>query len=637
MRDSLCHPPAASSKNVTGLAVTVWIFCFLFFIPTGLLANNRETGLYDKARKAYYVLISRHDLFSRKRNWVNVINLFEKVRQVKPDSPNASKAQYMIGRCYSELYGYSQDPADRAESIRAYAVLVRDYPRSPWADNGLYAIARMRLSQGKFEDAASEFRRLIHNYPNSEKLSSAWFGLGQVLEAQGFLEQAYDAYRKTYRMARNPVLRDRSESRLVKLSTRINVVSEEEHKPVPDEQAASVDVSSAKKNVSSKKLAEPRSTKFIKAPRSMISDVRYSSGKKRTRIVIDLKKKIAYKQQRLNQKKADRLYVDLIDTFVDPPKQTISLKDSRLSSIRIAQNRKNRVRFVFNFKRGRVGTVNVVRLVKPNRLVIDLASRDGGSAAPDVFGHHKGKKILSLLPKDVALNFPTRPRVIVLDPGHGGKDPGAIGPNKRLKEKNIVLDVGLKLRDILVKTGRYKVYMTRETDRFIPLMERANIAARKDADLFISIHANASRSRRSHGIEVYYMGLTKDSRTLALVADENGLERIAESDLDNVLAGIAKGVYQLKSGQLAILAKKHLVKKLKRKDKGVHPAPFMVLVFTRNQCPAILAEISYISNWPERNLLAKSSYRLRAAKALFEAIEEYSKTGGRPAGTLHRD
>ncbi len=212
---------------------------------------------------------------------------------------------------------------------------------------------------------------------------------------------------------------------------------------------------------------------------------------------------------------------------------------------------------------------------------------------------------------------------IVIDPGHGGKDTGAIG-FKGLYEKDVVLDIGLKLRDIIKKNYACKVVMTRNKDVFIDLDARPGIAVQNDADLFISIHANASKSPSAHGIETYLLNLTKDRNIMEVAARENFTPVRNMGSLDVILKDLILDSKRDESLRLAHAVQASLVTDLhkdKVTNKGVKQGPFLVLYGA--SMPSILTEVGFITNPEEESHLADPQYREEVAQAIFDGIKEY--------------
>jgi len=214
---------------------------------------------------------------------------------------------------------------------------------------------------------------------------------------------------------------------------------------------------------------------------------------------------------------------------------------------------------------------------------------------------------------------------IILDPGHGGKDPGAVG-RTGLMEKEVVLDVALRLRELLMDRLGKKTLMTRATDVFIELDDRAKFANSQKADLFVSIHINSHPSPNVRGIELYHFGIASDRRAMQVAARENGDTIDHARDLvDLIKADLALSKRIEESQNLAWETKLAIVNLVgmayNLDDHGVKTAPFYVLRYTA--MPSILAELSFISNSSDEKLMRSSNYRQKMAEALFEGIRNY--------------
>ena len=212
-------------------------------------------------------------------------------------------------------------------------------------------------------------------------------------------------------------------------------------------------------------------------------------------------------------------------------------------------------------------------------------------------------------------------KTIVIDPGHGGKDPGAI--SQAGQEKQIVLSLSKTLRDILVKKG-YQVQLTRDTDVYIPLRKRTQLATNQKADLFISIHANASTSSKAAGIETYYLALASDESARITAMRENAGAEYNMKELDALVGRILKESKSTESRRLAQLIQTQLTSGKQVKNRGVKHAPFVVLIGTK--VPAVLVEVGFISNPKEGKKLTIKAYQRQLATTIAEGIEQYIKS-----------
>ena len=216
---------------------------------------------------------------------------------------------------------------------------------------------------------------------------------------------------------------------------------------------------------------------------------------------------------------------------------------------------------------------------------------------------------------------------IVVDAGHGGHDTGTIGANGLL-EKDLVLDVALRLGKLLEdKLGADVVY-TRKDDTFIPLETRTAIANQNEADLFISIHANSSRDPSARGVETYYLNFTRSPEALEVAARENAVSETSVHDLQDLVKKIALKEKIDESREFAATVQKSLytgeaAKNPGVKNRGVKKAPFIVLIGAN--MPSILAEISFVSNPTDERKLRTPEYRQRIAESLYRGVARYAQ------------
>jgi N-acetylmuramoyl-L-alanine amidase len=215
---------------------------------------------------------------------------------------------------------------------------------------------------------------------------------------------------------------------------------------------------------------------------------------------------------------------------------------------------------------------------------------------------------------------------VVIDAGHGGHDPGAHGNG--INESELTLDVALRVQKLLQKQPGIEVVMTRDTDVFIPLTERTAIANREGADLFLSIHANASRNVLARGIETYFLNFAMNPEAEAVAARENAASGQAMHSLPDIVRAIALNNKLNESRDLASTVQRSMAKRLGSKnralkDLGVKQAPFVVLIGA--VMPSVLAEISFVTNRQDGALLKTQTYRQQIAQALFDAIINYQQ------------
>jgi N-acetylmuramoyl-L-alanine amidase len=227
--------------------------------------------------------------------------------------------------------------------------------------------------------------------------------------------------------------------------------------------------------------------------------------------------------------------------------------------------------------------------------------------------------------------FDLRIKRIVVDPGHGGEDPGARS-RSGLDEKDITLDIALRLRGLLVAAG-FEVVMTRERDAFVSLRDRVRLANRAEGDLFLSIHVNSIPQPLRRGVETYYLGPTDDPHVERLAGAENSASGYALADFRTLLERVYVDVRGDESRRLADAVQRKLFLALRRtnprlEDRGVKQAPFVVLIDTA--MPSVLAEVSCVSHKDEAELLRLTTYRDQIARALAAGVLEYAAPHGAP-------
>jgi N-acetylmuramoyl-L-alanine amidase len=309
-----------------------------------------------------------------------------------------------------------------------------------------------------------------------------------------------------------------------------------------------------------------------------------------------------------------------------------------LRQVRVGKQKNNSTRVVLDL--AMPAEYKAFALKGPDRIVIDLGTTKQAvlaanpteirslPAAGDPIA-----KVLAQTPEDrqPQVRLPeggsNRLRRIVVDAGHGGKDPGAIGP-RGTKEKDVTLAMALKLAKRLKQEFGCQVILTRDKDVYLALEERTALANRVGADLFISIHANASRNRSVRGVETYYLNFSKNDKAAAVAARENGTSLKQVGDLEMILFDLMANSKINESSRLAAEIQSSLVNSLGRhysqiKDHGVRQGPFYVLLGAT--MPSVLVETAFISNKTEESRLKSSKFQGRAADAIVAGVKRFAK------------
>jgi N-acetylmuramoyl-L-alanine amidase/type II secretory pathway predicted ATPase ExeA len=327
-------------------------------------------------------------------------------------------------------------------------------------------------------------------------------------------------------------------------------------------------------------------------------------------VVVALEEAVQYESARIAS--PDRIYFDLHKAKLGPSigQKIVPNDDGLLKWVRVAQNSDDVVRLVLDAEGAKDFSAKL--LPDPYRLVIDVRAQTPASG---------GRGQLSLA-RELGLKI----NRIAIDPGHGGNDTGTMGPHGLL-EKDLCLDVGLRLGELIRQNlpGTEVVY-TRKDDRHVSLEERTAIANDANADLFISIHANSSDSRETRGVETFYLSLANSRESRALASRENALTESSLHDLPDMIRKIAGNEKLTESRQFAVNVQAALAKQLQlvsrqETNRGVKQAPFVVL--TGANMPAVLSEISFVSNANDESLLLEGSQRQRIAEGLFRGVAAY--------------
>ena len=361
--------------------------------------------------------------------------------------------------------------------------------------------------------------------------------------------------------------------------------------------------------------------------RSRLFSVRVSSSQTYSRVTMDLSHEVRYETHRLKEDPSKglppRIYVDLFSTkLAMDARNPIAVDDGVLRQLRVGQFTADVVRMVIDLTT--LGEHNAFLLADPYRLVIDIQGQKNSEA---VAAADKSKKKTATLSERAKLPVPAI-RKVVLDPGHGGKDPGAIGVGG-IAEKDIVLAVAKKLERKLKQEMGVEVVLTRRDDRFIPLEDRTAIANAEGADLFVSLHMNASPNSEARGLETYYLDNTNDEASLRLAARENGTSRRNVSDLQFILSDMTQNMKLEDSITLAHHLQHSLVDGMSTrltdvKDLGVKKALFYVLVGAR--MPSVLVEMFFITNKTEGRAMSQESYQNAVVDALYDGILKYKES-----------
>ena len=398
---------------------------------------------------------------------------------------------------------------------------------------------------------------------------------------------------------------------------------------------------------------------------STINNLRYWEAQNSVRVVVDVSGEITFKQG--EAKNPDRVFIDVAPARLNPEligKQW-PVTSGLLQQIRVGQFENTTVRVVLDL--GTIGRVTSFTLRDPDRLVIDILGQGQPVAeftptepvevaaavippvpAPAVVpaATVAAAPVVTplpakpLAPEPITVVTPAKPpdrgdrslirslglklSRVVIDAGHGGHDTGSIGPTG-YTEKELVLDVSRRLKELIEKEMGAEVVMTRTSDIFVPLEARTAIANQQEADLFISIHANSSRVKTVRGVETFFLNLPSSREALEIASRENAASQKAIHELQDVVRQIMLSDKVDESRELAHHIQKAMAtRKNSGVNRGVKQAPFVVLIGAN--MPSILAEIGFISNPQEEKSIKTPQHRQQIAESLFEGVRSYSDT-----------
>jgi len=351
-----------------------------------------------------------------------------------------------------------------------------------------------------------------------------------------------------------------------------------------------------------------------------VTEVRHWSYPDYTRVVIELDRPVRIKDgvRRLPaDRKAglpERIYVDVEGIWVGTDyEKGIAVRDGLLEGVRIGQNTLSAIRVVVDLEQ--YHHHRLITLSHPDRLVLDIYGTRHAERSHDAEGRRLPAGLRGI-------------RTVVLDPGHGGRDPGAIGIGG-VREKNVTLALARALAEDLESRG-FDVIFTRKDDRYIDLEERTAIAEAARGDLFVSLHANSARRVSVRGVETYYLDADHERHSLTVAARENGVDPSEVNELQRTLAKLRVSEVSPHSRRLAELIQHRIVSGMPRPfgpvpDLGVKKGPFYVLFLS--SMPAVLVEAGFLTNRTEATRLRDSGYRDALAEQIAEALVDYRDSG----------
>lgn len=455
---------------------------------------------------------------------------------------------------------------------------------------GLYLDLHTRTEKKEhLQSALDSFRELYYYYPDSKSAPEATLRAGDIYLRQKQYARAYGAYSRILEYYSSSGQTEEARQRLQELAAY--------YKP-PDAASAP------------------------KTQLPIVGDVRHWTNPRYTRLVISVDETVPYAKHIL--KNPDRIFIDLRGARLGSELigRDLSINDGLLKRVRVGQYDAETVRVVLDIDH--IERHKVFALENPFRLIVDVTGNGKGKGLPPADSGIKpepgGDNAKLSLARQLGLGVET----VVIDPGHGGKDPGAIGPGG-VMEKDVVLDISKRLKEIIEGSTGRRAYLTRDDDTFLALEERTAIANTREADLFVSIHINAHANPAVRGMETYYLNLATTRAEQRIAARENRASYKKVSDLQKILSSLMLNSKKDESRALARSIQSALVKSdngaYRPKDLGVKKAPFYVLIGA--QMPSVLVEVSFVTNPREEKLLASPEYRQAMASRIYRGLEAY--------------
>ena len=493
---------------------------------------------------------------------------------------------------------------------------------SAWAgksnsSNDLYYLAqksyyKFKRSPGKqryrhhWEKVIQKFAKVVKRYPKSRQAYKASFtmarlyqGLNDVSKNIKDLDQAFRYYKKVYRDFSGGTLTDDALFELAKIYI--------------DKK----DLSSASRilKIILKKYSDGDQIVKARLEYQKLVSVDSTADKQEISKPVNTNSVVTPKEKKL-----------VISKLISPSKKTKLVESGPVkqlleSKVKAKEKKKTNVQYK----------------VSPHlKKVIEKTSKDKVNVISNVKSLPKLKELFSKEENRVKKGYlyvPSNKRggnatpLIVVDAGHGGKDQGAKS-RSGIHEKTVNLTIARHVKAILLNRYKYQVVMTRKDDTFIPLKERSAIANNRNADLFVSIHANAAERKSAHGIETYFLGTTNNDRALETAARENGelVQSVKDDQVQEILASLITTTKINDSSRLAGTVQENLIKSTRKKFRelknlGVKEGPFYVLHGA--DMPSILVEVGFLTNQKESQMLSKPDYLYRLASSIAEGIYKY--------------
>lgn len=601
----------------------ITLIVMLGLVPSAV-HSAEQAGDYAQGKACYQRLL-KSGKGSGEASWKRCISFFEDYYKADPSGSKALAALYSSARLKQERYAFRGSLDDAEGAVRNFNELVRQFPTSSLADDALYRIGCLREEAfGQPDRAAKAFRYILEHYPKGDMALQAGARLkklgGQTPAPQVAAPiPAEEAVSPAQAQEESPSENDETHLGTVPATAARLPAESEKGASTPKPSIEEVDLP-AKSAAASPPVWERKEGVADAFHPATLSGVSVRNSPEETTVYLRLDRDVEHS-------------VEFTDRGVrtgSPPELDVFLLHTR-SDKKIADERLVESNVLDGYEVKRLILSSGIKVSFTLKHSADYKVRKTDSGLAVIFGGNGVASSVASIP----VSAETKKRMaaqlsnirIVVDPGHGGDDEGAVGPDGTL-EKNVTLALAKRLSAELREKLGARVYLTRTSDKALSLEERNAIAITKKADLFISIHANAARDAKASGVETYYLNNASDEAAERLAARENKSAMKKLSEVEHIISTMLQNYDAAESKILADAVQGRLSKKLNRshgemKNRGVRSALFYVLVGAK--CPAILVETAFISNPREERLLTERGFQRDAAQAIADGVKQYFK------------
>ncbi|WP_342373733.1 N-acetylmuramoyl-L-alanine amidase [Myxococcus stipitatus] len=577
----------------------------LLLVPgtVGAAKRDEAEAAYQGARRAYYTLKDDSARRKLRHHWLNVVHKFQAVAKSHPKSERAPDALFTAGELLQELSRISFVEEDLKAAIADYEKLRTEYPKHRLADDAALALARIHVHRlDRPEDARRVLADTLSGNSKGDQVKEMKALLASLPAPKGAPAAAPAPSRKPSAPVKTTPVQDEKSTAVARAEP-------------PPEKPASALVGAIEKLAREPSPMIPRLDPNVPA-----NGASSGEGKGLDEAVATA---LAAKEREVKAEpskapaavasKPSEAPVEPVRTASAEPKSQPEVAPAKASTPARAEPEPVHVAAVAR------KNAEPAAAAEPPKPVTRPVDDEVAQARLKAVAKQSRRAELTL-----AEQLGLKVRRVVIDPGHGGHDTGAIG-KEGTREKEVALSISLKLAEELRERG-LEVVLTRDDDRFIRLEDRAKFANAERGDLFISIHCNAATSRKLRGIETYTLNTSADRYSIRLAARENATSEKGISDLQFILADLATKANTEESSRLANQVQRSLVTELSTKYsdiKGLGHKEALFYVLLGVKMPAILVETAFLSNVEEEKRLASGAYQTDVAKAIAHGVEEF--------------